>query len=170
LRLQSTARSFPLSRSIEVEDAAAAAVRFESGAIASILCSALSPRQQSYLRLDFERASVELDHFTTFNKANWRITPAPGCDDVLQHWEAAASDDPPQQGTQLASIFDAMQAEAGSDATDDPALVTGPQLRRTLELVTGILKSNATAAPVTAGSVLPGDPFYHHLAGPRALR
>ena len=48
-----------LDRQIEVEDVAMAMVRFGSGAVGQITNSALSPRQETYLRLDFQRATVE---------------------------------------------------------------------------------------------------------------
>ena len=49
-----------LDRPIEVEDVSMAIVRFENAAMGSITNSVLSPRQESYLRLDFQRATVEL--------------------------------------------------------------------------------------------------------------
>src|SRR5215813_10886338 len=44
-----------LDRQIEVEDVSMVLIRFENGAMATIVNSVLSPRQETYLRLDFQR-------------------------------------------------------------------------------------------------------------------
>ena len=49
-----------LDCAIEADDVSMATVRFSNGALGSIVNSALSPRQETYLRLDFQRATVEL--------------------------------------------------------------------------------------------------------------
>ena len=154
------------ARKVETEDVAAAAVRLAGGGVVSVLASALSPRQQSYIRVDFERASLELDHFTFFTGANWRLTPAPGFEERLAEWRypADAADEPPRQGTQLLGVLDALAA--GDRAA--PGLVVGEELRRTLEFVTALYKSAATARPVRRGEVAAGDPFHAHLGGPAA--
>ena len=113
-----------------------------------MLASAVSPRQQSLLRFDFERATVELDHFTFFTRANWRVTPAPGHEAVLRAWEAMPSDDPPRQGTQLGPVLDAV-SRGDRDAT---GLVVGEELRRTLEFLTALYKS-AQTGPAGRGRV-----------------
>src|ERR1051326_6047324 len=50
------AQAATLDRDIEVEDVSMALVRFASGAMASVVNSALSPRQETYIRLDYQRA------------------------------------------------------------------------------------------------------------------
>ena len=153
-----------VARDVETEDAAAAAVRFADGGVGSVLASALSPRQQTLLRFDFEKATVELDHFTFFTRQHWRVTPAPGHEDVANLLDSG-DDDPPQQGTQLRTVLDAL----ASGDRDAPGLVVGGELRRTLEFVTALYKSAHAARPVLAGEVVPGDPFHAHLGGPAAL-
>src|SRR5262245_36891398 len=61
-----------LDRAIEVEDVAMAMVQFENGAMASITSSAVSPRQESYLRLDFQRATVDVTGVYGYRNENWR--------------------------------------------------------------------------------------------------
>src|SRR5579875_3386597 len=76
------------ARRMETEDLSLAHVTFASGAVASVINSVLSPREESYLRFDFERATVELTHLYGYGDADWRLTPAPGAEEVLDAWEA----------------------------------------------------------------------------------
>ena len=77
------------ARSIETEDLSLAHVSFASGAAASVVNSVLSPREESYLRFDFERGTVELRHLYGYADQDWRVTPAPGCEGaVLGAWAA----------------------------------------------------------------------------------
>ena len=50
------------------------------------------------------------------------------------------------------------------DANRRP-LLSGPEARRTLELLTALYKSAFTGRPVVRGSIVPGDPYYHALHG-----
>ncbi|MFB4275981.1 Gfo/Idh/MocA family protein [Nonomuraea sp. MTCD27] len=63
-----------LDRPIETEDVSMAMVRFESGAMASVVTSVLSPREESYLRFDFAEATVELRHLYGYHNADWSST------------------------------------------------------------------------------------------------
>ena len=64
-----------------------------NGAVASVVNSVLSPREESYLRFDFERATVEVTHLYGYGDDDWRVTPAPGCEaDVTAAWKHAAGD------------------------------------------------------------------------------
>ena len=58
-------------------------VTFASGAVASVVNSVLSPREESYLRFDFERATVEVTHLYGYTDEDWRITPTPGCEEEV---------------------------------------------------------------------------------------
>ena len=51
-----------------------ASVRFASGAMANITVSALSPREESYLRFDFQKGTVELTHLYSYKNDNWRFS------------------------------------------------------------------------------------------------
>ena len=51
--------------------------QFASGALVSITNSAVSSRQESYLRLDFSRATVELTTLYGYTNANWRFSLPP---------------------------------------------------------------------------------------------
>ncbi|WKK72347.1 Gfo/Idh/MocA family oxidoreductase [Rathayibacter oskolensis] len=69
-----TGQAWRLGREIETEDVSTAVLRFASGR--SPPCSrALSPRQSSSIRIDTERATVELEHLYGHGHAHWRLTP-----------------------------------------------------------------------------------------------
>jgi predicted dehydrogenase len=153
-----------LDRAIEVEDVSMAMVSFANRAMASVVNSALSPRQETYLRLDYQKATVELTHLYSYARDNWRFTLAPGAHDegLLQAWQSF----PPDVGSTHAAQFG--QFLAHLDAGTRP-LTSGPEARRTVDLLTAIYKSAFTGAPVRAGSIVPGDPFYSALHGGRPV-
>ncbi len=153
-----------LDHDIEVEDAAAAVVTFENGALASVLSSAVSPRQQTYLRLDFQRATVEARHLYGYTSADWSYTLPPGVDDParLARWRAVERDYPSSLGAQLAALLDAYDQGA-------PPPVSGADLRRTLAFVAALYKSAFSGQPVRQGDITPADPFYHAMNGAPAL-
>lgn len=154
-----------LDRAIEVEDVSMAIVSFANGAVGSIVNSALSPRQETYLRLDYQRATVELTHLYSYTRDNWRFTLAPPAqdDNLLQAWHSFPPDVGSTHGAQLNAFV------ADMDARRRP-LTSGDQARQTIELITAIYKSAFTTEIVTRGSVGPGDPFYDVLHGDRAPR
>lgn len=153
-----------LDRAIEVEDVSMALVRFKSGAMGSIVNSALCPRQETYLRIDYQRATVELTHLYSYSRDNWRLTLAPDADDaLLQAWQNFPTDVGSTHGAQLGALV------ADMDAGRCPH-TSGDQARRTIELLTAIYKSAFTGQPVTRGSIGPGDPFYSALHGNLAPR
>lgn len=152
-----------LDRAIEVEDVSLALVTFANGAVASIVNSALSPRQETYLRLDYQKATVELTHLYGYTRDNWKFTPVPPAqeDDLLAAWQNFPPEVGATHGTQLNALV------ADMDAQQRP-LTSGPQARQTLELLTAIYKSGFTGEIVTRGSIQPGDSFYATLHGNRA--
>lgn len=151
-----------LDRDVEVEDVSMAIVRFENGAHASIVNSALSPRQETCIRLDYQRATVELTHLYGYTRDNWRLTPAPTAVDegnaLAQAWQHFPPDTGSTHAAQLAAFI------ADLDANRRP-LTSGDDARRTLELLTALYKSAFTGRPVARGSIKPGDPFYTALHG-----
>jgi predicted dehydrogenase len=154
-----------LDRAIEVEDVSMAIVTFANGALGSIVNSALSPRQETYLRLDYQRATVELTHLYGYTRDNWKLTPVPPAqdDNLLQAWQSFPPDVPSSHGAQLCAVV------ADRDAGRRP-LTSGEEARKTLELLTAIYKSAFTDTSVERGSIRPGDSFYDALHGGRAPR
>jgi predicted dehydrogenase len=149
-----------LDRAIEVEDVSAALVTFANRAVATVTNSALSPRQETYIRLDYQRATVELTHLYSYTRDNWRFTPAPGAENegLVTAWQNFPSDVGSTHAAQLATLV------ANLDAGTRP-LTSGREARRTLELLSAIYKSAFTGEIVRAGSILPGDRFYHAVNG-----
>lgn len=158
-----------LARRTRTEDVSLAHVTFASGAIASVVNSVLSPREESYLRFDFERASVEVTHLYGHADADWRVTPAPGHDDVRAAWrEAIVGDD----GVRDVSGGGARSGHAGQFREVLAALrgrarpPVGPaDARRTMTLIAGIYASALTGRPVIPADLAPGTPFYESMNG-----
>lgn len=149
-----------LYHSIEVEDVSMALVKFANGARASIINSTLCPRQETYLRLDCEKATIELTHLYAYTKENWKMTPA---DPENSAGLTAAWNDFP---TDIGSIHGAQLLELAHNMDQGTTpLTSGPEARRTLEFLTAIYKSAFTDTTVTRGSIKPGDPFYTALHG-----
>lgn len=162
-----TAQAATLDREIEVEDVSLAIIRFANGALASVVNSALSPRQETYIRLDYQRATVELSHLYGYTRDNWRFTLAPNgpeaeSDDLVRAWEDFPADTGSTHTAQLADFV------RDFDARTRP-LTSGDEARRTLELLTALYKSAFTGRPVARGSIRAGDPFYTALHGGKAM-
>jgi predicted dehydrogenase len=149
-----------LDRAIEVEDVSMALVRFESGALGSIVNSVLSPRQESYLRFDFQKATVELRHLYRYTNADWQYSIPEGApyQDELEQWRAIPTDVPASHTAQLAALLDCMER-------NERPITSGPGVRPTIEFIAGLYKSAITRMPVERGSIPPDDPFYHAMNG-----
>jgi hypothetical protein len=81
----------------------------------------------------------------------------------MEAWQSFPPDVGSTHGAQLCALV------ADRDAGRRP-LTSGPEARKTLELLTAIYKSAFTGEVVTRGSIRPGDPFYAVLHGQRAPR
>jgi predicted dehydrogenase len=150
-----------LDRAIEVEDVSLALIRFANGAHASVVNSALSPRQETYLRLDYQRATLELTHLYGYTRDNWKLTPAdPRPSAAMQ---AAWNKFPARR--RLDPRRPAQRPASPTWKPAPPPLTSGAEARRTLEFLTALYKSAYTGTTVTRGSILPGDPFYTVLHG-----
>lgn len=149
-----------LHHNIEVEDISMALVKFANGARAAIVNSTLCPRQETYLRLDCEKATVELTHLYAYKKENWKMTPADPATsaDLTASWEKFPPDVGSTHGAQLVAMVDNMDHQT-------TPLTSGAEARRTLEFLTAIYKSAFTDTTVKRGSIQPGDPFYGTLNG-----
>jgi predicted dehydrogenase len=147
-----------LDRKIEVEDISMAIVKFASGAMASIVNSVLCPRQETLLRLDFQKATVEMRALYAYRNADWRFTPIKGLEHEVEKWQAIGDEVPSSHGTQTAALLDCMEK-------NQRPLVSGKEARRTIEFISCMYKSASTGCAVRAGSITKDDRFYHHVAG-----
>ncbi|CAL9660790.1 Gfo/Idh/MocA family protein [Streptomyces sp. enrichment culture] len=149
-----------LDRDVETEDVSMAIMRFENGAMATVVNSVLSPREESYIRVDLTDATVEVKHLYGYGNDDWTYTPAPHVDDQerVARWSAPAGDEPSSHAAQLTVLLDA------HDRGERPP-VSGADGRRTLELVTAVYRSAFTRSTVARADLTPADPFYHRLHG-----
>jgi predicted dehydrogenase len=141
-----------LDRRVETEDVSMAVVRFANGAMASVVNSLLSPREESYLRFDYPAATVELRHLYGYRNANWSCTPA----DLWRPEQDVES----SHAAQLDSLLDDYERGVRPE-------VSGEQARRTLELITAIYAASFTGRPIRPADLVPGNPFYHGMDGAR---
>jgi predicted dehydrogenase len=149
-----------LDRRIEVEDVSMAMVRFENGAMASVVNSVLSPREESRLRFDFGDATVELTHLYKYANDDWTYTPAPHVTDQARvaAWRTPPVNVPSSHTAQLGALLDAYERGERPETGGEGG-------RRTLELVAALYKSAFTRRAVRRGELGVGDPFYHCMNG-----
>ena len=148
------------ARRTRTEDVSLAHVTFASGAVASVVNSVLSPREESYLRFDFERASVEVTHLYGYTDQDWRITPAPG-------WQPPGPLTPPGPAAPSSHRGQFAEVLACLAAGRRPPVAPG-ESRRTLALVAAIYAAAFTGQPVTPADLAEGSPFYDRMDGGRA--
>jgi predicted dehydrogenase len=150
-----------LDRAIEVEDVSMASVRFAGGALANFTNSAVSPRESSYVRFDFQQATVELTHLYSYSNRDWRYSPLPDNSNAAAIAEAAIlpEDVPSSHAAQLSHFLASMARGVRPD-------VSGPDVRGTIEFLAALYKSGMTGQPVSRGELQPGDPWYARMCGP----
>jgi predicted dehydrogenase len=161
---QVSAVTATLARRMPTEDVSLAHVTFASGAIASIVNSVLSPREESYLRFDFEHASIEVTHLYGYADADWRVTPAPGHDEVRAAWRDAGPGTDSADGARSGHAGQFREVLAALRARARPPVGPG-DTRRTMALIAGIYASAFTGRPAGPADLAPGTPFYESMNG-----
>jgi predicted dehydrogenase len=154
------------ARRVATEDVSLAHVTFADGAVASIVNSVLSPREESYLRFDFERATVELTHLYGYGDADWRVTAAPGCEDeVTAAWKAGANGVRSGHQAQFEEVVRCLRMGVAPPVTTAEGM-------RTLRLVAGVYASAFEGGPVRATELGPDSAryraYYRRMDGERA--
>ena len=144
-----------LDRAIQVEDCSVAVVRFASGALGSVVNSVLSPHEETFVRLDFQRATAEVRALYYYTNGHWTFTPAPGANGDA--WQIPA-DESSSHGAQLRSLLVSMERGV-------PPPAGTADVRSTFEFLSSLYRSAAEGRPVHRGEIVPGDPFYAHVAG-----
>ncbi|MGN9761484.1 Gfo/Idh/MocA family protein [Streptomyces sp. SD31] len=148
-----------LVHDVETEDVSTALVRFANGAMATVVNSVLSPDEVSRIRIDCERATVELTHLYGHRNDNWTITPArdvPAAE--AEAWQDFGADVPSSHLEQLRELIASMRA-------GERPRSSGADGRTSLELIAALYKSAFTDTTVKAGEIGPGDPFYAAMHG-----
>jgi len=132
-----------LDRETQMEDVSTAVLTFANGAVASVVTSALSPRQVSSVRIDTELATVTVDHLYGHGHEHWRITPAPHVDaETAAAWALPDAEEPSSHDPLLRDIYAALRSGA-------PLPSTASDAARSFEIVTAIYSSAATGRVVT---------------------
>lgn len=142
----------------DTEDVSMALVEFENGALATVVNSIVSPRETSRLRIDFEHATVELEHLYGYTDADWTFTPAAGHELLAERWEPGASDEVSGHRGQIAAIIEAL-------ATGTEPGVGVDEARRTLEFAAATYASAFRGLPVRSGEISSDDPFAASMDG-----
>jgi len=124
------------ARDVQTEDVSTGTILFEAGTVASVSTSVVSPRQTSSIRIDTERATIEVDHLYGHDPKSWRITPAPSVSaEEAAGWAFDDADITPSgHDALLANVYASLFAGAPLPAVaDEPA--------RALEIVTAFYAS-----------------------------
>lgn len=136
-------RLWRLDREVDTEDLSTAVVRFESGTIASVVSSVLSPRESSLIRIDTEFATIELEHLYGHAHADWRITPRGDVPpETTESWRLPRDERPSGHDELLRPVYDALVTGA-----DLPAVAAEPL--RSFELVAALYASARLGREVT---------------------
>lgn len=146
-----------MARPVETEDVSFAHITFANGAIASVVNSILSPREESYLRFDFSEATVELTHLYGYEADNWSYTPVKGVEPVV--WPAPGED---MRSSHTAQLGDVLERLANGEVPE----ASSRTARRTMEIITAIYASAFTGERIRRDQLVPGHPFYDSLYGP----
>lgn len=155
-----TAFASKLARKTDTEDVSAGVVRFQSGAIATIMNSVISPRETSQLRLDFEHATLELEHLYGYDNDHWTLTPAPGSEELAELWAAAETNIPSGHSAQYSVILDQLK---GGEVP--PVSLAGAY--PTMELAAAIYASSITEKTIRKGEINKGHAFFTRMDGHR---
>ncbi|MCA4134280.1 Gfo/Idh/MocA family protein [Arthrobacter sp. M4] len=158
-----TALAARQARKTSTEDLSAALVRFENGAVATVVNSLLSPRETSDIRIDCEHATIELSHLYGYSTDNWTVTAAPGSEEsVADAWASQSLERGSGHAAQFLAMYDALDEGTNSSG---PLPVSLEDSRDTLEFATAIYASAFTGSPVRRGEIVPGHDFYGGMDG-----
>jgi predicted dehydrogenase len=147
------ARLWRLDRETQTEDASTATVTFEGGAVASVVTSAVSPRETSSIRIDTQRATITVDHLYGHAHEHWRITPAPGFEAEAGAWALPEAEEPSGHDALIREVFDALR-------TGSPLPEVAGEPARSFELVAAIYASAAADGAVMTPDALVAHPTH----------
>ncbi|WP_409494682.1 Gfo/Idh/MocA family protein [Amycolatopsis sp. cmx-11-12] len=148
-----------LVHDVRTDDVSTALVRFESGALATVVNSVLSPGEVSRIRVDCTDATVELTHLYGYGNEDWTYTPAPH---AAGKWRAPSANLDSSHTAQLTHVLAAIRSGQRPPCS-------GADGRRALEFIAALYKSAFTGAPVHVGEITPEDPFHSAMNGGRRL-
>lgn len=147
------------ARTMDTEDLSLAHVTFANGAVASVVNSVLSPREESYLRFDYEHATVEVTHLYGYTDDHWKVTPARGHEAEIQAaWESEPGGVRSNHLAQFREVLRCLR-----DGTAPP--VSTMDARPTLQLIAGIYASGFGNTRIGPDDLGPSSPFYGLMQG-----
>jgi predicted dehydrogenase len=148
-----------LARDIEVEDVSMALVSLSSGTMATVVNSALSPRQETALRFDFEKATIELRSLYSDKDSEWTFTALgeKNGSALADLWKPLPGPFTDRHMLQLERLLDALDGRV-------PLQVSAADIRPTYDLISSLYKAARTGQEVARASILPGDPYYERFA------
>lgn len=145
-----------LARPIEVEDTAAAIIKFRSGAVATLLSTVLSHDPRTTVQVIAENATINLDTLYLPLLEEWSVhavsadgNPAPVSDWAKEESEMTVN----AHRAQLSALLDRWVERKKPELTVADA-------RPTLEFLTALYKSAYESRPISRGEIGPGDIFY----------
>jgi predicted dehydrogenase len=177
-----TATAVRQARPVEFEDVSLATIRFEGGAVATMINSLLSPRELSRIRIDSTAGTLEVNHVYGYRDADWSFFPLPSAEaaatlgrdpgvrddngatpeattDTSDVWAASAGTDvPSNHAAQITRLVDDLLA----GRTHQTTLAS---TRGTVELVTAVYASALLGTPIRRSDLTPTHPFYADLTG-----
>lgn len=153
-----TAFASQLARTTETEDVSMAIVRFESGAMSTVINSVISPRETSQIRLDYEHGTVELEHLYGYGDAQWTFTAAPGFEWLNERWNELGKDVPSGHAAQFKVILDKL-------AAGQTPPVSAAEAYSTMELIAAIYGSAISKKPVSRNQIDESDAFFSRMDG-----
>jgi predicted dehydrogenase len=155
-----TAKVGTLDHDIEVEDVSMAIVNFENGSMGTMINSVVSPRQETYLRMDFQEATVELKGLYSYKNDHWMYSSYDGNNhaEALKVWRDIPQESRSIFGNQVRHHLDCFKS-------GERPLTSGDGARMTLEFLASMYKSAMTGQSVKRGAIQKGDPFYEAMNG-----
>jgi predicted dehydrogenase len=143
-----SAQTWRLDRETDMEDASTATILFRNGVVATAVSSTLCPRETSHVRVDCERATIEVEHLYGHAIPDWRITPAPVVPaEEAAGWAFPEEDEPSGHIPLIRETFRALR-----EGTVLPDVASSA--RRPLEIVTAIYASaDAGGRRITASEL-----------------
>lgn len=149
-----------LDREIETEDVATGTLVFRSGVVASVLTSVLAVKQQSALRIDTDRATIELDHLYGHDHSNWRITPSAEVPpEEAATWRFPHAEVPSSHEALLSEVYAAVRSGG-------PIPPVAAEAARALEIVTALYASAAEGGVITSERIRNEAPLRGPLHAP----
>ncbi|MBA8817241.1 putative dehydrogenase [Microbacterium halimionae] len=141
-------RLWRVDRDIETEDASTGTVVFADGVVATIVTSAVSPREVSALRIDTQKATITVEHLYGHGHENWSITPAPGVDaEEAASWRFPDTEERSDHLPLLRDVFT-------SFLSGEPLPPTAEAPARSLEIVAALYASAAGGGAIVTPASL----------------